>query len=256
MASFDIIDAVGNGYSRVWAERRYLLKLAAVPVFLKFIALASIFAWNLHEHQLRLTFAMLPSYFAEGWMLAHMARLIFLDNRWPFQPSGDIRKDEPLLMERARGIMAGTIVYVIIQMALSGLFFGVQNLDLSSLDPERVDVKIAALLALPVLIWSFRYMWLNIPLAINYDLREFLRELGGFMISFCMMATWMVCFIPVLLIMSTGTFPVIFNEEGSFSMPMQIMGYMVQAALEALAVLLGTAAMCYGLRDMLERNRQ
>ena len=93
MASFDIIDAAGRGYSKVWEEKTYLYQLAVIPVVIKFVCYLTIQALDWEENFIRQALVMLPSYFADGWMLSHFVRLIFLDQRWPFKPSGDPEKD-------------------------------------------------------------------------------------------------------------------------------------------------------------------
>src|ERR1700744_2223913 len=113
MASFDIIDSAGYGYQLAWREKRYLARLATIPLFVKFCCLVAIMLAHWGDRSLLSSLVLLPSFFADGWMLSHYIRLIFLDQRWPFRPSGDPAADRQDMQDRASSLMAGTLVFVL-----------------------------------------------------------------------------------------------------------------------------------------------
>lgn len=254
MAKFDIINAAGHGYSQVWAERHYLMRLAFIPICLKFAALVTIFALGVEDQQIRMTLVMLPAYFAEGWMAAHFTRLVYFGQRWPFTPTGDARKDDANLMDRARGILSATVIYVLIQMVMAGIMAGMLAAQMDEIDPDRMDMKMGAILLFVFTLWAFRFMWLYIPAAANLDLADFTRRLGGFGVSFYMIGVWLVCFVPGMVLMMGGTFPVIFDDSGQAGIWLKLCGLVVQSALEAIVVLLVTGAMAYGIREIYQNH--
>lgn len=200
MASFDIITAASYGYRAAWQERRYLTRLAIAPLMIKFICLVVITALGWQDDFLRQGMVMLPSYLADGWMLSHFVRLIFLGQRWPFMISGEKEPDLALLKERARVIAAGTLVFTLTRFLFAGFAEAIAGLGIHY-DTKPQDVApqtaIGALAALVIGIWAFRFLWLYIPAAVSYSLRRSLRDLAGFNTSFYLIGTWLVCFVPV-----------------------------------------------------------
>ena len=112
MAYFSVMEATNFGYRLTWQERRYLVYLAAIPFLIKFICHMTVVMLDWRSQFMRQAIVMLPSFFAYGWMLAHVTRLIFLDQRWPFRRSGDDEKDRLIMADKTQGIMAGTLAFV------------------------------------------------------------------------------------------------------------------------------------------------
>lgn len=209
MAKMDITAATFDAYKITWAERRYFLRLAAVPFFLKLFcfALASSFAGEAEQY-LRFTLILLPALLAEGWMVSHIARLIGLGQRWPFQPTGDIESDMVMLHTRARGIIAGMIVYVLMNMVMGAViaFVAVYIAPYMPSDPDQTAVEIppmiafASALLLGLLVFGFRFGWLNIAYALGLDWRDYVRPLRGWMVSIQFIALWILAFAPIYIV--------------------------------------------------------
>ena len=130
MAAFDVIEAGGKGYSFAWAERRYLLRLALVPLLIKLVCHTVVLTFEWQTDFMRQALVMLPSYFADGWLMAHLVRLVFLEQRWPFRPTGNKEQDLTVLEDRARGVLSGVLVFALIKFLLAGVVEG-------AADPER-----------------------------------------------------------------------------------------------------------------------
>lgn len=111
------MDAAGYGYYRVWMERAYLLKLAVIPLLVKFACTVAVMALDIDENFLRQGLVMMPAMFAEGWVLAQFLRTLLMNERWPISlpDKPDIRLIAPLIL-RARGIIASILVYVLLGM--------------------------------------------------------------------------------------------------------------------------------------------
>jgi len=261
MASFDIIEAAGKGYFLIWRERRYLIRLALVPVLLKFTCYMTVLGLGWQANMIRYSLVMLPRYFAEGWLFAHIIRLIFFQQRWPFRPSGNAVEDMRALEDRARGVTAGTLCYVVIKFISGGLLalgtLGVpaegpakDAVPLSAAEPGLLAFVVSVLLVFAA-IWALRLMWLYIPAAINYSLIACLRKLNGFTSSLYLLGTWMICYIPLffttLLIMD------VFmqgwqGQEDSFGALLS--GYIANLfyiVVDTLIGMISTAGIAYGL---------
>ncbi|PJB71376.1 MAG: hypothetical protein CO093_05360 [Alphaproteobacteria bacterium CG_4_9_14_3_um_filter_47_13] len=259
MASFDIIKSVGSAYQLVWKERRYLVRLAAIPFLIKLVCYIVIVALGWEENFLRQAIIMLPSYFADGWLFCHLVRLIFLDHRWPFRPSGDTDKDMALLQDRAAGIMAGALTFTVIKFLLAGITFVIYEIGQTSLNAESQDVNPAVFfLMLGFLVfsfWGFRFLWLYIPAAINYPLKRFLHNLGGYTASWYLIGTWLLCFLPLFFIFGKFISIIGATVEGqTISIEVQFLAIFFHILLDTGVGLLATAAMAIGFKDQMFSN--
>ena len=114
---FNIMDAVGYGYYRVWQERTYLGKLAFFPFLIKLACVIGVYVLGLESNILRQGLILFPAYLAEGWMLAQFLRTLLKDERWPvFVPEQAGQDFLTKLMPRARGIIAATLVYTLLEL--------------------------------------------------------------------------------------------------------------------------------------------
>jgi hypothetical protein len=210
MARIDILGAAQAAYMTAWQERAYLLRLAAVPFLLKLFCYVLADRFTGESNYLRFTLIMLPAYLVEGWMLAHLARLVAFGHRWPFRPTGNMEEDMAVLAERARGILSGMVVYVLINMGV-GLMVAVASQYFLQFMPDGAaspaDMHIppqAALLSLAFLaflFWGFRLLWLYIPFALNMPPLHYLNGLRGLPSSLQLIGLWLACFVPVLLVL-------------------------------------------------------
>lgn len=255
MSSFDIVTAAGNAYTKVWHERAYLMTLAAVPVLIKFICFVVLFTYDFGDNSLRSTLVLVPSYFVEGWMLSHWVRLIVLGQRWPFQPTGDDDADMKVLNERARGVLGGMIVYVLIQMLIAAVWAGVVTLpmDEESLQNPDMGMRLMSVALFVFMLWAFRFLWIFIPVAANYTMTGFLKDVAHPKLSLYMIAVWLICAVPGFTLMMGLTLPIILGGE-EVPMVMRFMSAGVQVVLEVVINCLATAGIAYGLKDMYSRG--
>ena len=202
MASHDIIDSVGHAYRFLWFERRYLLRLALLPMIVKLVCYSAVLAYGYELHFIRRGLVMLPSYFVDGWMLSHIVRYAIFGQRWPFR--NDAGPDVGNLQDRAQGILAGTATYVLTRFLLDGLMavyfvpiMAASQVAESAPPPDLPGwVTVFLILMFAGIIWSFRLVWLFVPAAVNYPMRRFLREVRPFMTSFHMIGAWLVTTLP------------------------------------------------------------
>ncbi len=206
MASYDVTDSAVKGYALIWTERVYLFRLAIFPLFIKFVCAMTVIINGLEFDFVKQALLMLPSYIADGWVMSHLVRLIYLGQRWPFRPTGHPQNDMTVLRDRAGGIMAGTIFFALIEFLKTGvlglMFIGMMppgsvpgQTDLSAMPPTETTPA-TALIGIGMIfvtIWIVRYLWLYIPAAAGFSGREFLKRVGGLMGSIRLLGVWMMC---------------------------------------------------------------
>lgn len=205
MANFDLIGTAASAYKKSWEARHYLLRLAAVPIALKIICftIASLYA---DDSYLLFMLILVPALIAEGWMLAHFIRFLVLGQTWPFRPTGDMEADHAALSLRARGVLSGMIVFVLINMAIGFLshFVTVVMGPYMPVNGEPVEnipaiIPLLSFGLLGFMFWAFRLLWLHIPFSLNMDLRQFIGTVRGASLTVRLIALWLMCFVPFLL---------------------------------------------------------
>lgn len=270
MFNFDFIDAASFGYRAVWLERKYLFRMALIPILIKFACTVAIFALGYETNFLRQGLIMLPAMFAEGWLLAQFLRTLLLFERWPI-----VLKHEPseaeieALLIRARGIMACTIMYVLISFLDYGIKEGAQYLyahyyaaaeQAASSGKAVVPTRTDTLMLIPSLVlllgglWAFRFIWLYIPLAVLMRVGIFLRVLGGYMASVRMLGLFLICIVPCTLLAFFLTSFIVSVTGGPESDLSKFLLLMISVIAETIAWLIATAAMAYACRDILPKH--
>ncbi len=268
MANFDIINAAGNAYAISWHSRRYLVRLAFVPFALKLFCFtmawvftkgAAVGEGGSYDTYLTFMLIMLPALFAEGWMLSHYVRFIMLRQTWPFRPSGNMDDDLALLKIRARGVLGGTVVFVLINMvvgfftAMAGQYLmpyvHLENADAAEKIPAYIGL--ISLVGLVAMFWGFRLLWLYIPYALNMDARNYLRGLKGQWTSMHMIGVWLLCYIPFFLglrlIVAMISMPIgmAFGETGA-----SFVSVILVVLADTAKSIVTTAGITFGLKEI------
>lgn len=258
MASFDFIESASGGYRFFWEERETLLRMGAIPVVIKVVTYLVITALAMDGNPLRQGLFLLPSFFAEGWLVAQAIRMAVLGERWPVALSGDPRQDSDTIMKRSRGILSGMIVYVLIKMVLTFVTGYVkfaetqQPAPMPPAEPTAMTYA-AAVFILVTFIWLFRMLWLYVPATLDYPMQDFVKRFKSFMVSVHMIGAWLLCFIPMAMAMTLisqilhGIFP------GSGDVPAAGYTYgvaLVQSIMEVVIAVISSVAMAYGVHSL------
>ena len=248
MASFDMILAVGHAYQRTWLERSYLMRMALIPLLIKYICYTISLTYIGPDNIIRVSLVMLPAYFAEGWLLAHWARTIILGHRWPFRPSGDEKADLVQLHERGRGIVSGMVAFTLINLLMAGYFAFFMSYIPLDMDPKTADPKIAGI-GIFMMVSSlllFRFVWSYIPLAVNYPFQEFVKKMKSLGPTFPMIGLWLVCFVPpVMALQVLGGLLQSLAVEGDVAVIADALTMFVRVSLDMVKNVLCTAGMAY-----------
>jgi hypothetical protein len=204
LASFDIIETSGKAYITAWEERQYLLRLALLPFIVKAAFFGVVLIMGYENNIIRQTLLMLPAYFFEGWLVAHIARFAFLGERGPVL-SGQVEKDIPYLADRGRALFAAILFYVLIKMAQSALMAPLfQNEEefremAQQGEPSFVVFLVTTLLMMGF-IWAFKYMFVHIPVAVHIPVKEYGRRLPGISSSLYLLGAWLTCYVPFIMV--------------------------------------------------------
>lgn len=267
MASFDIIDSAGNSYKLFWEQRAYLVRLAAIPILIKIICWNMVLAFGWEYDFIKQALIMLPSYFAEGWMVSHFIRLIYFGQTWPFRPTGNVNKDMEQLHDRALGIMRGTLCYVLIKFLVTGftaVLYDFMQAQPEGMDPEALEHEATFIMffgttiLLGLLIWSFRYIWFYIPAAINQPLKAFNYKIRDFKTSFYIIGVFLICYIPLVLLYNIfldAFFAEVRDNPEDFA-TMKIIRDMITQIMDTAIILITTGGVAYGFGQIILDNKK
>lgn len=258
MAKFDIIRAAGNAYKKTWASRQYLLRLAAVPLAIKLFCftLASAYAGGSETkdgNYMLFMLILVPALIAEGWMLAHYVRFLVLGQTWPFRPTGDVEADRAMLLNRARGVLAGMIVFVLINMAIGFLNDTVTRvmgpyMPIDGATPENIPtiIPLFSIVLLVFMFWGFRLLWLHIPFALNMEPKTYLSALKGAGSSVQMIGVWLLCFVPFIIVLKfvAPVFAAFPGQIGVFGVTV------LSIILDTVKSIVTTAGITFGLQEI------
>ncbi|MCB1562386.1 MAG: hypothetical protein KDJ75_02320 [Alphaproteobacteria bacterium] len=246
MAAFDFVDSAAQSYQFVWEKRQMLARLAFLPLMVKLGCFAAVILLGLEENFLRQGLFLLPSYFAEGWLVCMVVRHALLPGRDAEGPA------------YVRTIIAAMIVYVLIQLImslLSALALTGQAQAPAEAPPPTGESFVAALLLLAFTLWAFRLIWLYIPVVLGYSVKDFLFKARGYRTSFYMIGTWLLCFVPFglfLVIVSQLVLAALPAQGETLSLPYMVVMAAIQGAVEMLVALVSSVAMAYGIRSIYE----
>ncbi len=250
---FDLVTVSGLAYVKVWEERFYLMRMAVIPILVKFICMVAVFAFALEDNQIRSTLVMLPAYFAEGWILCHLVRLIFLDQRWPFQPTGERGIDEAVLEARTRGIMGGVISFVLIEMMVAALWAALLAIPMENAVVPGMAVRLLVIVLFVLTLWGFRFFWIFVPIALNVRPVPYMKALSGVKESFSLIGVWLICSVPAMTLMLYGTIPFIFADaETATPAAVRFAAMGGHAMLETVQSLLAVAGVAYVFKALNE----
>lgn len=252
---FNIINAARAGYQLMIQERRYLLRLAMIPTLIKLVCYVTALSLGFEDNMVRMALVLLPASLVEGWMLAHVIRMITLGQRWPFQPTGDMEADVAVLRTRMHGIMGGLVSYALVNVLLAGLLAlmtGMAPVMVDGAPPEPMDAGRAMILLvmMSTTIWAFPLLWVFIPLSLSMDAREWLKEIRGLRFALPMIAVWLLCYLPVAAVMMIGINAILSPfAEGAVPVGARFSVIILSVVLDTVKALIGTAGMTFALGE-------
>lgn len=201
MASFDFVDSSSKAYRFVWLRRADVLRLSAMALSLKILSFVAFVAFDIQSDILRQGLYLLPVYLLEGWVIARLMTMAVYseaqENTKSFLPPAE---------DIERNIKASMIVYVLTKLLLSfviGASFpdGALLQDSSTPPEPGFYTFILAIMMLVFLIWSFRFIWIYVPYVMGVRPFEYMKRFQAFSASFYMLGVWVLCFVPIVMLM-------------------------------------------------------
>ncbi len=249
--NFDFVRAANNSYITVWDNRAALLKLALLPLMVKFGCLAAILLLGFEGQILRHGLVMLPAYFAEGFLIAYTIRTVHAG----VGISADLKEAKYYFND----VIAAMIVFVLIQMAivfLAGITLAEmpENIDQVEQYEPSLRIFVMAMLSFGLIIWAFRFTWLHVPVAMGINLSSFLKRIRLFSSSLPILGCWFLCFLPVAFVMVLVSRSAMFllPQDGNVNMLSNLILFFIQGGFEMLVNLISAIAMSYGFKSLME----
>ena len=240
-------------------EHETVGRMAVLPLLIKLASFLFVTFLSIdHEKFLLQGVLLAPAYFAEGWLMAHLVRLAFFGER-EIIPLRLLSNSRALVMaggSRARGILAGAIIYLLIKLSVMGFWALMVASGGTDKPPEidpayTADVYLAAMIMLIGMIWAFRFVWIYIPAALDFSVADFLKSIKGFRSSFSMIGVWILCYLPLALLlkMAMQTITAVFPEtEGVDMHDYSLAG--TTAIMETIIGIVATIAMTFAISSL------
>lgn len=203
----DILGLTSKAYRFLIEERQYLARIALVPAVVKLICGAAVAALGYDMNFIRQALIMLPSYFLDGWLVAHVARFALFGQRWPFRETAGTDRSKGVIhviRDRAVGVMAGTVMYVTVSFLGMGCFAALYLYGWlpRAVTPDATkDMRgIATLFAVTLLLQGTRQLFFIVASA-NVGLRRFFRQPLRLLAVVPLMLLWLTCALPVVFLL-------------------------------------------------------
>ncbi len=254
-SSFSILRAVRNAYAFVGREWKYLLRLSLLPMgvsgasqlFLfyqsidvaaggRIITTFESYAWNL------------PATLLLGWFMFHETRLLLLGERGEALPANA----EYLALRRV-SMKISILIWALFNMGWSGLLgyhewmAGVQLQDQSFWPVGLGAVLVGAFF------WSLRFSVAHILAAVDYPVRQYVRQVDGLGISLRLAGMWLLASIPVLMGFILLA-EILVPDVKSINDPSLGVVVALGGPLSLLVAAILNAAGGFALREMLQNN--
>ncbi len=260
MASFDFIDASAKGYKLVWQDRSYLFR-AALPVFLvKLACLLAVFALGAQNNYLRQGLILMPGQVVEAIFAIGLIRYtLYREPIFIWSPTKNAHDTD---INKKKAIQGGIAMYLLLKVV--GNAISAWLLDNAALaekstttDTTALPPLISAIIIFTTLmlsIWAFRLLWLYIPITMGYSISSFMKKSAGIQSSIYMIATWLICFLPLLFVFaaSLGVFSDIFANQSTIQI---IVKSIVESMAEIIMIAIQIVAMTYGIKQIFVNNK-
>ena len=289
LQKFEVTASAAYGYQCFWIQRVALMRMMLFPFLIKIGCYAAILLLGLEDHYLRHGLMLLPSFFAEGFLLAVVIRIVMSDR--------NLRGDLAQMRAYSRDIIAAMLSYVLIQLSVA-FFVGtslnvmqrstqVQNDpalpdqgrdapaaanadgakgakgaggDVAEVVSEPSIAEFMMLMAMiALMIWAFRLIWLYVPIAMGVGAKRFLWAMRPYHASFKLMGVWLLCFLPIgfgMLLLAEilrSAFPS-GGDGADTSLGFTIVFTFVQSGAEMVVGVIASLAMAYGVKSMMSNG--
>ncbi len=260
MNDFDYVNAVTKAYKFVWAQCMIIFAMAMVPLAVKVVNYMIIETLGMSENHMRQGLLLLPAFFVEGWLIARLIRFAVQGERIEQHLSGDPALDLRRFEGHMRAVTASMIVFVLIKLAMSlfiGLFMSEQAKLVSEMPADAPEYTVSSIVMgfgiIGILLYAFRLLWLYVPLALEIDLREFLVRIRAFTSSMYMFAIYVLCFVPLALLMMmllNAAANMMNITSGEETQMYRYVAIAIQTIIDTVLTICASIAMAFGVQAL------
>jgi hypothetical protein len=247
---FDILGCALAGYRSVFAERRYLMSAALMPVgltaFIEILKIYGIQKSSIMSEMLTL----LPVGIAAAWFMFLQTRLMVFGERAENIPPENV-------MPRRRAFEASALLWLLLQMAGLGMlaYMMYWSAEMQSGSPAPY-VNILGYLMIGASFWGLRLLVVHILGAIGYSIRDYIFRVNGVMVSVRMFALLMIVLLPIAIAAGPVEETLITAIKSGRAPPLQIAGLTVlRVILNFMLLAFFNAAAVFALRQMLGQSK-
>lgn len=167
---------------------RLILKLSFVPFVFTLLTLIALRVFNDSMTLFLLPLVQVPSSFVTGLQCGLLLRYLMLGEH-PLAPEGEARRI------RNKAITESALVFTAVTYFVTGVYAGLIRLQkLLETTPEAAAPYMPLAAALLVaMVWGARYLWLHIPVALDWPIRDFYSRIGKWMGSLRVFALFAMC---------------------------------------------------------------
>lgn len=279
MASFDFIDAAARGYDFVWQERKYLARVAVPVIFVKVACLLGIFVLGLQDNFARQGLVLMPGYIMEALFVVGLIRYalyreaIFIWGKpVPVPESKEEYASYKGPMSRKQCVQGGFVMYMLLTVVLLGFsafFYDIARLNMQDMPVESAQLPLPAaggssfsiintailLIIISASIWAFRIFWIYIPIIMGHSVRDFLKLISGMQTSVLMIATALICFLPIVVVFMIimQIFSGVFIEESAGHI---LIRAVIEGSIGLVIITVQAVAMTYAFVEVLSGKKK
>lgn len=252
----DFIEHGASAYRFVVQQHRIIYHMALIPFVVKLLGFILITILDINDNYLRQGLILFPSYLLEGWLIAKLIRFAVLGELLTLLPEETDKKQRLISMKGAM------IIYVLIKMVMAftaGSLMNAQEI-VSTMETQNTDPSaigfFSAVAAVVFLIWSFRLIWIYIPVALGHSASEFLLRIRAFSSSISMFGTWLICFVPIAILMLMISQLLLSIFGGDIDSPSVVFEYTIivmQAFFELFIAMVSSLAMAFWVASVYKK---
>lgn len=187
-----LFEAFIGGFQIFRDNARIILKLSFVPFAATLATLVVLRAFNDSMTMFMLPLLQLPSSFVTGLQCGLLLRYIMLGEH-PLAPEGEARR------LRNKAITESAFVFTAVTYFVTGLYAGLlkfQGIIEKTPEVAAPYMPVAAGL-LVAMVWGARYLWLHMPVALDWPVRDFYERVGRWSGSLRVFALFAMCSLTV-----------------------------------------------------------
>ncbi|MAF98150.1 MAG: hypothetical protein CMH26_05900 [Micavibrio sp.] len=268
MGKFDFIECSVKAYQYIWTQRHAMILPTIMVLFSKFTCFSIILSFGLDEDFLKQGLILLPSFFVEGWIIAQVLAMVL-----NYEADKAYHRQAPSLRPENIAVKGAMVLYVLIKLLsvaiLSAPFHMIADKSAETLPTpdiaqeelslmSELGVYTTSFMILCFACWAFRFLWLYVPLAMGYSVRDFIKRTNSLTSASYILALWMMFMIPIGLAMVLCMQLIFDAFSASSEQELSMLGKFVmaffQGSFDYLMALASSVGMAYAIASIYNKE--